>query len=1579
MAEFDVVFEPEPEVGDEVFTDLNLSRPVSTEYAEQKAEKTDLGVGPEVSPGKSELVRSTVNGEDKFTRDELVNLTALNQRAKATQLVDQYLELRKTKLKGAPATEKELDYLINLTSKEQQELIKDPSTFFEKAYAKYAVQKTLVDTEVFRGTLVDNPTLAQNIKTVTENSLAKREIFEGLQEEYRQIWQDAGAVSTTLNVVGLLAPYVSWWNTQSRTDGPISSFLQGSNIKEQVQNLWLLPPDEAKEAARKALEEISENSKIDALQFAMALTTYSTTEENIDNTFSALDVATGILGKAAVGAAKTSLRSASATKAISPSVAAKATGNAPGAAKIDIKAEITGQAERIRGRVGSLEELKDEVPTLFDVNRVIEGASNVTSTYANRLRETLESSSNALLKAALSDPINIKNLEGAALNTALAEAEREVRRTHPHLPNTIVSIEPRSNADSVIGLQQIAVQFGKHDGSLFKTEGDARFIAEHVFQLPDGGWNVGQRGDHFFVEVVQNVDESLPSIREALRVQTQGERSMSSINLVMGALRGNDYVLPKNIVDAFKTATYGGNAILEAVQSVGKVFSQLGKGREDFVRFLTSHQQYVDPSAPDRIGKFSQNLGEFSKDWQDMFGRAPTELEATAYFQYKQINDLDYAVNNLGIYRDKSRVGIQNARITVSGKVSGKVEGKPLREMPWHMEENTGILIVEEGADAVVRMKDFLFTNQRADIDEMLRSGGYRLTQITQNGEEVLREMPELTNALSNAGEVSFVISRKTDYSPLDYKQLPYREGGHILYPEGFFVKQPKVRRRTNAGGAVENIYNGDTSIFNFQNRAQANRFAEAMETARSMLRTNGSTPELRQFVTDNLPMDFADFTRLFSENGPLSIDQRIVATGSNQSVDDVVNLGRTLPGFRKRSDSVYNLYNQVGLKFAQERGLLLNTIVEGTVSNPLIHTRQAEVIDPITALDRSATNLLRGRYMEPAKQKAAQQFVSQFADVLDLSDPLHSENYMRALLEAPIKTDTPNKAMAAAAKNYRRRTLEFLGQKTNEHKIWDQMRWSVADTLYERLGQRGIDRTPDFLLASEKDPIKFFRTVAFHAKLGLFNPVQLIQQAQTMANVIAIAGPLRGASSAMATSIMRTLSMNPSMVDGASKFAKSFGWKPEDFKESYEWMRRSGFDRIGKEVVQLDDYFDTSVVKSRTGNVLDAGLFFFQEGERFVRMSAWNAAYSEWKVANPTLKVTNDVAQELLARADLLTVNMSRASQASWQQGILSIPTQFMSYQVRLMEQFIGGQLTAAEKARLFTTFSLMYGAPVAASGVVGGVWPIHENIKGALQSNGIDVEENALYKTLNDGLTSMFLEATTGERKNFGERMGPSGIPLFRDLLRGDKKVHEMVAGVSGSTTLEFASTALPVVSSIYGAFSGDDAWYPLLESDVLQFMSTISSVNQGRQAYNALFLGKYITRSGIQVTDQDKFNGVLNSLIGTSPQAVSDMFRGMDLDKDLQAHQREVGKEIKKLFKLAMNAEDDDEQISLFKKIKLNVIRGGFQPYQIPRLLRDITQGEENLLDKYERRKLTKSPKEVQLYMNKIIRRNAQREQQ
>ncbi|MHA2070059.1 MAG: hypothetical protein ACXABY_37310, partial [Candidatus Thorarchaeota archaeon] len=401
-------------------------------------------------------------------------------------------------------------------------------------------------------------------------------------------------------------------------------------------------------------------------------------------------------------------------------------------------------------------------------------------------------------------------------------------------------------------------------------------------------------------------------------------------------------------------------------------------------------------------------------------------------------------------------------------------------------------------------------------------------------------------------------------------------------------------------------------------------------------------------------------------------------------------------------------------------------------------------------------------------------------------------------------------------------------------------------------------------------------------------------------------------------------LNSRPNIVKGLAKKMTKFGWNEDEFIESAEALNRTGFMNVGREVATRDDLLDPKIFATKFGQFLDAGTMFFNTGERYVRISGWNASYILWRKANPLAKLNDKAVAEILNRADQMTVNMSRASNATWQKGLLGVPTQFWAYQTRLAEQFLGKRLTPAEKLRGLTTYSLIYGIPIA-SAVPVAVWPVGESIRTALLDRGIEYDDTVVGKVLVDGIVSNAIEWSTGTKWNFGERYGPNGLNFLQDLLSGDKTVLESFSGVSGTTIGDFIKNAEPFTWALTSIFSGSEETYPLLQEDFINFASSVSTLSQIRKTYVALGLGKYITKNEQFIDNVSGWEGLIMGLTGMQTQDTSDSFLKLADMRALTAHKREMKKDIIRYLRIGFRADTPDEQVRAFKAAKIRAEAG------------------------------------------------------
>ncbi len=438
----------------EIFTEDDAlgQNKISVEGANHKALKNHLASG-EDSPGLDRLTVSLLSGDDTQERSAVMGKLSLKKQQMMMHLVNSFID---TRPKDQPATPEEVNRLISIASRDVDDMFKDPATLFEKMEAKRLWDESMSTKEILESV---NSEQKDGIEVAARDILAKTASFRNLLEDASEKWKDAGVASTGLNILGVLTPFLSWYNIQNATENaPTSSLLPGSNIREQVEYLYGLPHEEAAIQAKKAIEDIASRSKIDALHFAGALVGYSNWDEGVDNLTGAIDL-TGL----GVSIASPILRGlkgliklgASSRRAIEAGDIAAFNGDISEAAKrfISINPNLSAKTAvfqvggiRQTGLVDATDDLMRSTLSIFNPEQVIRGtdaATNIAAMRTTTLIHQLQNQSSELMNTFLTDPLLVRRLErgSAGLDEALRVAEVNVRHRLGQYNLAVVDVE----------------------------------------------------------------------------------------------------------------------------------------------------------------------------------------------------------------------------------------------------------------------------------------------------------------------------------------------------------------------------------------------------------------------------------------------------------------------------------------------------------------------------------------------------------------------------------------------------------------------------------------------------------------------------------------------------------------------------------------------------------------------------------------------------------------------------------------------------------------------------------------------------------------------------------------------------------------------------------------------------------------------------------------------------------------------------------------------------------------------------------------------------------------------------------
>lgn len=1199
---------------------------------------------------------------------------------------------------------------------------------------------------------------------------------------------------------------------------------------------------------------------------------------------------------------------------------------------------------------GDFRVVKDRIGTFMSPESILEKeAPNLGFMRANRIVERLRLSRDELAEAAFKNTVTVARTPEEAFMAGVREAAERIQQDWAHVNDSLLNVKWNlPEDDKIANVGRVSVLYGTRDLKQFTTREAAEKAALKDYGFPEGSYRIEQQGSGYHISVTKTVDETGKAVRDNL-LTGANTTPVNNWSTFLGLLRSGDNRVAPFQNQNRKTAVHARSVLEGALKdAVNRIGFMSKKSTDELNEVMTKNKYEPDPmwdgKGEMRRGRFYHTVQEFETSFYETHKKFPSEKQTQAYFQFVQFNEFEYFLRNAGWYRDRARMGIEEIAIRdllqhtdgAIEEVSESFHGKVVKDLPYGSVDDARIAIHKAGSEPQFFRMNSMTDEQKALI-QTLQKEGHQIVQV-ENPTRVPYE------AKFGKDTVNFIVTKDIEVRPLSGQQVPYREGWHTQYAYDWYIKVPKLQKTggeatENGVSPVRHRYTGDVAFAGVKTEVEAVKWSKQLEEARQLLveaNQSGDFGKLSAFLkASDLPFDEKAFRGFYepkvkpdgSMGDPvLDINAPFLHVfNGNTTTDKYGELLRSkFEGFEDTVRSSHNLFYNVDKKFYGMRDNPLQTFHElGEESRPVWAVADGAEIDPLTSVQKAMANVLRSRQMTDYKISHTEAWVKQFGHLLDVepeklaADPvfyIHQGTFRRS--------DPSNYQEMRAAKDSRRALIELLGSESElsimnkwlQHKLMNSI---YADAEPGSARQTAVDKIIEAGTRKDgKDPVSLMRATAFHTNIGLFNPYQLLQNMATMGNAIAIA-PRHGFQGAAAALPMRWAFHNPALVDKMANIVTSFGWTKEMFKESLEELRKSGRFIIEGEHTWKDNIADPSVRRSVWGSVLDGGLVFFREGERATRLVAWNTAFREWRTANPHMPITDAVRRQILDRSDDMTANMTRASNATWQQGIAAVPAQFMSYHVRLTEQTLGKKLTSAEKARLIALNSIMYGIPIGTLGssaggaLFGGQYPLHEGVREQMLKDGKPVADNWSI-LFNEGLTGLLSKIVTGEPTNLNEKIGPAGGQLFKNLFTEDKAFLNILFGASGSKTGSVWESLDPITRWIMSPLKDDDEKHALTGQDLLAVARNIKSVDNALNVYYAWNYQAMYNKKGQYMGDQTTMQAVFKLLTGADMRKVTDkqLMQGLSIDRDKMVREisAKIGNEYNALIEAARTGDFD-----------------------------------------------------------------------
>lgn len=1137
------------------------------------------------------------------------------------------------------------------------------------------------------------------------------------------------------------------------------------------------------------------------------------------------------------------------------------------------------------------------------------------------------------------------------LNDAAVEAGADVSRkpTVYYLPESSVkTVSGKANPDFGYEIKDGKARFFSDIGNRVEIQPHNE-PAEGLVPVEVSGQNatfgkplatVEQQGMGYYVRLTVPVPENSQVMRDAIaetgHTKIPDSPAKTLLTNILGKYRSPEEVLSPAERQNRLAVTFGPAAIFDILKDNVKEIQKLHAGRfstktakqrwADWERMLEYADTKIDP-ASSKPGYSYKSPVDMTTDWIQVLGHAPDEQQIAAYFEFKRGMEVDRMFRNITAHRNQQRVGAMTNRLVgldEAGKEVKSIEfsGVAKREFPGG-DGNILIMDTKLGSQRVEQISRMNSAEKKEFIEKTLKGEG-RVIEIFAPHERPLNGFGKITDEY-----IQYVYAPSIETRSLDWNQIPRRGGGHLQFDYDFYVKQAKVFHDT-VGNRF--WYEGDQTIIPIMYESMGKDIARLLNQVRIHLAAKNEVAA-EAYAQQHLPFEWDEVRGWFMGGKDAEGKYKPPSLNLKEPIQ-VVGRGETIKGKDKGLERRYsqnkgdgkfkdatkqnNLSRQQQIEFSGERDAFRLQSVEdiGTAGNPLYKAVPAKTVDPITSMQRGLQRIIKSNLYDDYKTSAVEHWLKQAAPYLEASDAKIKYSPFYYYNEAKFKADAPADIVTRlrVAKYH---TDQIVGMPSETTNLIHQYAQKMSDHVYQKMGPKAPVLTPSWLIPKLQDPFAFIRSIVFHENLGLFNIPQFIVQAGNYANILGVAGYKYASPGTIAAQLhfWTRANAHPNIINRLDELASKFHmpgtsrWKPGEFKEAFDELNKTGFGVSGREHAILDDPASNKLFTNGVDTFLDWGTAFFRGGEQNARYGAWYTAYREFRDKNPFGRLTDRNRADILQRADLLNVNMSRASSTAMNKGIWSIPTQFYSYQQRLLSLFFSNRITMKERARLLAWNAALYGIPMSA-GVTG--LPVVDYFRKTATDNGYVVGDNFVTSMLMEGIPSALGaiatgggDASAGIYYDVNQRFGTKGLEFLGNAGTADKSYLDIAGGAAYSTLKSTIAATDGLRRVLLSMVNLDNDVFPATADDIIDPLKEITSVNSAFRIWGAIAAGQWMSKNEAYLSDTSPTQAIIAALLGVKDQRINDIQTKSNAIKDMTNYQKQAEKSFQQEFRRGMRA--------------------------------------------------------------------------
>tara|TARA_R110002020_G_scaffold364_7_gene1896 strand:- start:671 stop:5467 length:4797 start_codon:yes stop_codon:yes gene_type:complete len=1004
------------------------------------------------------------------------------------------------------------------------------------------------------------------------------------------------------------------------------------------------------------------------------------------------------------------------------------------------------------------------------------------------------------------------------------------------------------------GIPIIEVGLGKANGSLFKNAEEATKAAKRMglprYEIIDTNTKGFPQGS--YIKVKHTADES--NIIKAFD-ESEVDVKFPFLHFLRSPVSFN----PLIISDFASASSFTKSRIFKEYKKIQDKFQGLSKKQRKRLDELTIYSNEKD---------IWLTQTSFAQKYLDNYGSLPSQKEFISYFAQKELHDLNYNVLNWAEQSTLVSKGYTSS--TIRGKAVSFVDEiiKEIKdvEAPVYAGQHNRSVIYNADTNAILLGEDILVSDLKKLLDET---------------DSVLVKTLDNINTPFDT-PANYIITKRSNMNTYAMENIiQYKSGGPRAYDANFFIKQFQTKTYTNAKGDKKLIVSNPSTLIAGGSKTELKEAVQNLEKARLLAKEEADLKlDPGSKLTEKLVAELTPYSNL--KEWKAAIRRREINLEHPFTIVRDKELPVADKGTSLDAAGVYDIQTTRASTKGEASGRLLMSRrgkqLYGADYN------KAKIIAPLDVMQDVAENLLHTASFTNFKLSSIDRWTATYKQYLR---PGSRHFYDEPIFNAGVPKELQNQAIASRAAIKR-----IIGQNTTDSMVWQYATRALAD----RLDNLGLGKTSKFVLdAQSKDPINALKGIAFDLKLGLFDLSQIFIQTQTIA-AMAFLRPTDAVRFGYEGSLIRLTHINQS-PEMAKFLANKSKMDTKEFIRMTDEMKKGGYLDVNGELI-LTDHHSSKIYGRVGGSIRQSREMLrlpFYEAERWNRAFAYRLAWDDFTKKFPTVKLQDEALAKgstgegrkfLAGKVDDYTVSMINSSAAAYQKGIFAVPAQFMSYQLRFMENIIpamfGGnkRFTGPQKAKLVLSQLVLYGS--------AGIPFLNYLTSSLLESGALGEpgEEGSLKETgkrllMGGAIDAAIYIGTTGKADlAFSDRAAVGqGIQSFVEDVAGwglyEKPMAEILSGAAFSVGGEVVSDTFDALKLISAAFASEQVGItevtPLIAKALAE---NVSSVSRAMRAYWILQNGTYNSQKTGKVVTRANSAEAWAALFGIPLREVADL---------------------------------------------------------------------------------------------------------